>query len=115
MNFLPIIILLFLFMKKDSLQWVLSNINIDDIKETLKTFGIENDLLNGISSETISEVLSGNFKAILPLLPSILATFNKGGTFTSDGVNDCNVGEELSPIKDIASETITSTLGSYFK
>lgn len=115
MNFLPIIILLFLFMKKDSLQGVLSNINIDVIKETLKTFGIENDLLNGISSETISEVLSGNFKAILPLLPSILATINKGNTFTSDAVNDCNVGEELSPIKDIASGTITSTLGSYFK
>ena len=115
MNFLPIIILLFLFLKKDALSGVLDNVNIEDIKETLKSFGIENDLLNNLSSDMINEVLSGNLKAILPMLPTILSAFNNNkSTANFNDYQDTN-GEELNPIKDIASEKISSTLGDYFK
>jgi hypothetical protein len=114
MNFLPIIILLFLFFKRDSVSDILNGINIDEIKETLKSFGIENDLLNGVSNELINEVLSGNFKAILPILPSLLSAF-KNNSNTNFSNNTYEKVEELNPIKDIAGEKITSTLGDYFK
>lgn len=102
-------------MKKDSLQGVLQNVNLEEIKETMKSFGIENELLNSLSSETINELLSGNFKVILPLIPTLLSTFNKGSFNNVKSTENYDVGEELSPIKDIAPETITSTLGNYFK
>lgn len=113
MNFLPIIILLFLFLKRDSVSGILNGVNIDEIKETLKTFGIENDILNGISNDTINDILSGNLNSIIPLLPTILSAFNNKPTNFNSEFNE--TAEELNPIKDIASEKITSTLGDYFK
>ncbi len=115
MNFLPIIILLFLYMKKDSLKGVFDSIDIDEIKETLKELGIKSEILDFLSNETINDITSGNFKAILPLIPTFLSLFNKDTKFTENTTTYYNSYEELSPIKDIASENITSTLGNYFK
>ena len=103
------------FLKRDSVSTLLNGVNIDEIKETLKTFGIENDLLNGISNELVSDVLSGNFKAILPMLPAILGVFKNNSSANNFSENCYSTNEELNPIKDIASEKITSTLGDYFK
>jgi hypothetical protein len=114
MNFLPIIILLFLFFKKDSVSSILNGVNIDEIKETLKSLGIKNDLLNGVSNELVNEVLSGNFKAILPILPTLLSAFKNNSTANFSDTS-YETAEELNPIKDIAGEKITSTLGDYFK
>ena len=116
MSFLPIIILIFLFLRNGSLPSFLQNVNIDDLKETLKSFGIEHELLNCISNETIEKVTLGDFKALIPLLPTILSAFNKNNnTYSNDFTNQNEIYEELSPIKDIAGETITSTFGNYFK
>ena len=117
MSFLPIIIAIFFLIKNNSsLPEILGNIDIDSIKNTLKELGIENDFLNGINSDTISRLLSGDIKSLLPLLPSVLAMFNKSSFTSSSEINtDFYKSEDLSPIKDIASEQILSTLGNYFK
>ena len=115
MSFLPIIILIFAFLKNGSLSNILQSVNIDDIKDTLKSYGIEHELLNFISKDTIDKISSGDIKALLPLLPTILSAFNKSNSYSSDFESNSEVYEELNPIKDIATESITSSFGNYFK
>ena len=116
MSFLPIIILLFTFLKNGSLSSVLQNVNIDELKDTLKSFGIESDILNFLSKETIDNIISGNYASLLPLLPTILSAFNKPtNTYSSEFTTQNDIYEDISPIKDIAGEVVTSTFGNYFK
>ncbi len=116
MSFLPIIILIFMFLRNGSLSSVLQSVNIDDIKDTLKSFGIEHELLNLLSKETLEKVSSGDLKALLPLLPTILSAFNKNSnTYSNEFTTQNQVYEDLNPIKDIAGEVVTSTFGNYFK
>ena len=117
MSFLPIIIAIFFLMKNNSsFSEILGNIDIDGIKNTLKELGIENTFLNNISSDTISSILSGDIKSLLPLLPSIISMFNRSSYSNSENQNtNYYKNEDLNPIKDIASEQIISTLGNYFK
>ncbi len=114
MSYLLVFILIFTFMKNGSLSSVLNGVDIDGIKDTLKGLGVENSLLDSISSETVDKVLSGDFKALLPLIPTIIGLFNKNGdNFTSSESKNV-VLEELNPIKDIANDKIINSFGSYF-
>ncbi len=114
MSILAVVVLLFLFMKNTNLSSTLKNVDIDGIKETLKSLGVENSFFDAVSNETVEKVLSGDIKALLPLLPTILSLFNKGNNASASSFNSSVTAEEFEPIKDIASESILSTLGSYF-
>ncbi len=114
MSYLLVFILIFTFIKNGSLSSVLNSVDIDGIKDTLKGLGIENSLLDNVSSDTVNKVLSGDFKTLLPLIPSIIGLFNKNDNNYTSSESKNVVLEELNPIKDIANDKIINSFGSYF-
>ncbi len=121
MNYLIILLLGFLLLSKKSpsVSNILNGIDLENISPVLETFGVNSDLLNAINSPQIKDYLSGNgnIKDLLPLLIPILKEFlnKKNSSFSGENVQDFTPKSEyLSPIKDIADESVLTTLGNYF-
>lgn len=121
MNYLIILLLGFLLLSKKSqnVSNILNGINLESISPVLETFGVNSDLLNAINSPQIKDYLSGNgnIKDLLPLLTPLLKDFltKKSSSFSGENVQDFTAKSEyLSPIKDIADESVLTTLGNYF-
>lgn len=121
MNYLIILLLGFLLLSKKSqnVSNILNGINLESISPVLETFGVNSDLLNAINSPQIKDYLSGNgnIKDLLPLLTPLLKDFltKKNTSFSNENMQDFTAKSEyLSPIKDIADESVLTTLGNYF-
>ncbi len=114
MSYLLVFILVFTLMKNGSLSSLLSGVDIDGIKDTLKGLGIENSLLDCFSTDTVNKVLSGDIKALIPLIPTIIGLFNKNDNSYTHSESNNAVFEELNPIKDFAGDKIINSFGSYF-
>jgi hypothetical protein len=122
MNFLPILLIIFLLYKNKNATLVelLNNVDIDGLSPLLEIFGVDKTILETISNKEFKDFISGNgsFKALLPLLPTLLKSFNNfnnGKNYTSEESSAYyEEAQNLTPIKDIASEKIMSTLGNYF-
>ncbi len=119
MSFLPLILLLFLLFKKDSNNSILDIIkNIDPsyLSPILEFLGVKLDGLDLLNSEEFKCFLSGNgdIKSLIPMLLPLLKNFNKPSATNCGNFSEELKNEYFSPIKDIAGEEITSTLGNYF-
>ena len=119
MNFLPLILLLFLLLKKDSnnsILDILKNIDPSYLLPILEFLGIKLDGLDILNSEELKCFLSGNgdFKSLIPIILPLLKNFNKSPSSSFTPFSEELKSEYFSPIKDIAGEEITSGLGNYF-
>ncbi len=119
MNFLPLILLLFLLLKKDSSNSILNilkNIDTSYLLPILEFLGIKLDGLDILNSEEFKCFLSGNgdIKSLIPMLLPLLKNFNKSSSNECANFSEEVKNEYFSPIKDIAGEEITSLLGNYF-
>ena len=122
MSFLPIILMLIFLMRKnpESFYGILNSLDLESIAPILELFGIDKKIVEELSSTNFLNFINGNgsIKDLLPLLPMFLKYFNFNkppSTFTDNfDKNTYVLNEELNPIKDIACESITSTLGNYF-
>ena len=93
----------------------MKSLDLNSLKSTLSVLGIDNGILDNINENTVDSVLSGDIKALLPLLPLFLKNFNLGGFNPPETKNNLEeTVEDLSPITDIANVEIFSTLKNYF-
>ena len=118
MSFLPILLLIFLLSKSNNntISSILNYIDLESISPVLEVFGLDKNIINVISSQEFKEFLNGNrdFKVLLPLIPTLLKNFNSKTTKHTQSNETIYKSENLTPIQDIASEEVYSTLGSYF-
>ena len=105
MNYLPLILIAFLLMNKgEGLNGLLSNVNLESLAPLLSLTGLDESALDSVKALLSS---GGDLKSLLPLL---LKTFQPTPQpSTKEQAN------HLTPIKDIASSEIISTLGNYFE
>ncbi len=105
MNFLPLIIGLFLFLNKNGdskITSLLKQIDLKEVVSLLKELGVENELLSFLSDETIDSLIKGNFdlKTFLPIIVKILSKHK-------------SPPKKISPLDDIATGEIKASLFSY--
>ena len=121
MNYIYIIILIFLFLKKGNSSGVLDllkNIDINAITPYLDMFGLDETTKENLKNLNLEELLNGkiNLLSLLPkLLPLFSEFFKSKNSFSSFNENSTTFENEyLSPIKDIAGDNIISTFEDIF-
>ncbi len=120
MNFLPVVLLLFVF-GGGSLQGMkdlLSRIDISSFSPLFPFLGIDKKTADFLCGEEFSSLLEGNadLKSLLPLLGNLF----RGETEKTDKGSDSEETPpkkpaSLDPIRNIATGDIEAALGSYFR
>ncbi len=119
MSYMLLFLIIFLFLrgKSGNLIDLLSSLNLDDVTPVLQTFGVDTSILESLKGKDFSSLLSGNFdiKTLLPLITPIMQTFMQKGFTTSQSTNFTSQSftDNVSPIKDIANEDISSAFIDY--
>lgn len=119
MSYMLIILIIILFLKGKggNLTELLSSLNINDVAPLLQTFGVDTSILDTLQSQDFKSILSGNFdlKTILPLITPFLTNVMQNNFKPSNSFNFENKSFEdnISPIKDIANEDISSIFIDY--
>ncbi len=117
MNLLPLIIL-FLLLKNDKFAGIkdfLAKIDFASFAPLLKLIGANDKIIEFLSSEKFSELLSGNASPseFADLVSSSDGLFSKKNS--PEQSSDENITDfKLNPIKDVASSDIEEDLGSFF-
>ncbi len=119
MNFLPIIlIVLFLLNRNDKTAEFMKDFDFQSISPLLSLFGINQNLIEMISSPEVKNLLQGNIdiKSLTPLLTTLLSSIkqNNQNDYKSEE-NPTFTAEYLNPIKEVASEEVFSSLNSFFE
>ncbi len=116
MNYLPIIILvLFLFRNNNNFSGLLDNINFEDIMPTLSLLGVDESIISALQSDEFKEILNGNInlKTLIPLVMPLLSSFKQPEN-NSEDFKTYTAYTDLTPIKDVAGQNITTALEEYF-
>lgn len=118
MNFLPLILILFLLFKKQDSPILdfIKGIDVASLSPILNLLGFDESALEILENENFKNFLAGNgdIKSLIPMLLPLLKNFTtKRATPTAD-FSESIKSEYLSPIKDIASSEITALLDGYF-
>ena len=121
MNYIYIIILIFLFLKKGNSSGILDlikNIDIEAIAPYLEMFGIDKNINENLKNLNLEELLNGkiDLATILPkLMPLLSGFFKSKSPFSAFNENSATFENEyLSPIKDIAGDNIINTFEDIF-
>lgn len=118
MSYLPIIlIVIFLLGNKGNLKDFIGDFDFESISPLLSLFGVNENVLQTLSSLDIKNVLQGNadIKSILPLIINLASNMNtQQNTNATFQDSFTPTPEALEPIKDLAPEQIISSLGNYF-
>ena len=119
MSFLPIIlIILYLLNSNGGIKELLGGLDIKSIAPLLSLFGVNEKAVDILSMPEITDLISGkgDFKALIPLLSSLVSSIKTAEPQTSKIQSENTFSPEyLNPIKDVASEEIYSTLYNYFQ
>ena len=123
MNLLPILLIALLMggEKLSTLKEFLSKIDFSSFTPIFKALGIQSNVIDFLSSETFSSLLSGqgDLKSILPLLSSFFKTPEKEEVKTTNSEEvqeeEVSVPEDfISPIKSVAPTDVEETLNNFF-
>ena len=107
MNYLPLILIASLLMKnQNGFKDLLSSFDLESLSPLLSLTGIDASALESIKTLLTS---NGDIKSLLPLLLKGFSLNQSAPQPVKEQSND------LTPIKDIASAEIISTLGNYFE
>ena len=119
MNFLPIIlIVLFLLNRNGKTAEFMKDFDFQSISPLLSLFGINQNLIEMISSPEIKNLLHGNIdiKSLTPLLTTLISSMKQSTPENYEKEeNSTYSAEYLNPIKEVASEEVFSSLNSYFE
>ncbi len=119
MSYMLLILIFFLFLRgqNGNLTDLLSSINLSEIAPILQTFGVDASILEKLNGDEFKSLLSGNFdlKTLLPLITPFLQNFMQNGYNSTPTANfqSAPVSDNISPIKDIAGEEISSIFIDY--
>ena len=115
MNYLIIILIVFVFLKNKSggVNNLLSGINFNDVSPLLNLL-LDSELVNGVNLNSIESLLNGklNFSEILPLITSIMGAFNKTPNSTASFTDKV---DGLEPIKDLFLGEFSIAIENYFE
>ena len=116
MNILLIILSVLLLIKSNSIGDVLDvvkNVDFSALSDYLKGFGINEALIDVISSENFKNFITQkDIKHLMPLLPTVISLLNTKPSVKA--TNDIISEDYLNPIKNIGGEEISFYFNDYF-